>query len=1675
MKKVFKTLLVILVVLLVVFAVANTYKYFTSGKQQITISMAKQAYTNSDFYLSIIAKKDGVDLENTKAKVKLLDNKGKIVKDAKITVDNENTIISIPDIEAGKYTIEAVISSKAGKDKIEREIYISNGNKENVTITFDKGIYKPGDTVQYRALITSKENDEPIKKDVNISIYDGNDNRVYNETIGASEYGIVGGRFKLADEVNSGNYKFVVKTDGNETTKQFKVNPYITPKYEVKINTDKENYLVGDNAKIDISSNYFFGEPVAKAKYTIYINGEKYQERIADEHGLSSLEYSLKEAKTYSIKVEAVDESNYYVEATSNLVVGTDIFEIELLPEYGNLISGRRNDIYVFTYTPDKKPLKTYINVSSGDTSKQVATDENGIGRFSIDIASTTISNNYYNDYRYGNGDSAQEFNISAQNMNGDKINKTIKLNVTSKALMFTTDKVKYNQGEDITLKLNSDFSEGSSRNIYFMKNDKVVKMVTTSSDEVTVNLEECYGLVDILVTENKTSNFQRTIFIKPAKALNINIDTDKEEYRPGSDIKISFDTTDETKSKVDSALLVSMLDQSILSLSDNDLSIDNIKLALQDINFSNELDAATLYTAILDDSSEQTVMVLLLKQGNKNANISEETRTNYDEKEEALGCAIISGIAIIVIVVVFLFVKFSNLREAVKHVINILIYIFTANLLVYCLYEEFSTYRSPDFGIGAIIVIGILCLATYIAWFWKMGKTLFRTSLSIIISMIIIGAISLTMELLYYEDINGWIVLGVIAVLVLILSILKRVSEERNWKINKVFKKISREIVYILTFFVAGICSAIIANIIYAITKIEGLNIALTLFFLYFLNTKFNGIGKEDRRQLSTKSVGFIIILIVAIVGIMAIIGIYTVIRSFGSTLNDGPVYYDDFDYSRRESDAISTNQFTKGSSAGSSFDGFSGAIDSTAESSSSGWLSSKIGEIGSASEIGSTVNTKERVKNQVVEDNSLDEAVQAPEVTQTTDEHVRNVFLESMCFIPELVAQNGHADLDLKLSDNITTWTIQTVGNTKDGKIGYGSLDTVKVFKEFFADFELPKNLTETDKVSIPVTVYNYTENELNVTLQIKEDSWFKLDGESTLSVNVAGKSSELVYVPITVLETGNHKFRVEAVGGELKDIIEKDLTVTPKGYKVEKVVSSGTAEGNMSEDILILDDILEGTGTAKVKLYASAMAQTVEGMENIFRMPTGCFEQISSSLYPNILALKYMEDNGIVDEKLKKTALEYINSGYQKILTYEVQGESGGYSLYGNSPAETVLTAYGLMEFSDLKEVYSVDDNVTDKMTEFLYKKQNSNGTFEITGSHLGGANSREKTAVNAYITWALSETNPKDERLKKSINYLKDELDKVNDNYTLALIANVLANVDDKETNDVVKRLVNNVNVDGKIAYMESNICDYYGSYSSSQTLQTTALTSMALSKTSSNTNLNKQLINYIISRKDYYGTWYTTQATILSLKALNQFNAKEKLENQTIKVKVNSDEKNIEIKDNPLEYYELKFEKLEKENKLTMDIEKGSGYYEIVEEYYIPYEKVDLTEQKIEVKVESENSLKVNDILNANVKLVNKNKSTIKNTMVTLTIPQGFTTMEDSLMELEAKGIIEKYEMNYRTVNLYISDFEDSEVIDLAVQFRAMYPVEITGLDVRAYDYYNPDVEGNCMPVEIKVK
>jgi len=74
---------------------------------------------------------------------------------------------------------------------------------------------------------------------------------------------------------------------------------------------------------------------------------------------------------------------------------------------------------------------------------------------------------------------------------------------------------------------------------------------------------------------------------------------------------------------------------------------------------------------------------------------------------------------------------------------------------------------------------------------------------------------------------------------------------------------------------------------------------------------------------------------------------------------------------------------------------------------------------------------------------------------------------------------------------------------------------------------------------------------------------------------------------------------------------------------------------------------------------------------------------------------LALDYLKSTKQLIPEIEIKARKYINAGYQRLLTFEVPG--GGFDWFGRSPAHINLTAYGLLEFTDMSKIHPVDPQV------------------------------------------------------------------------------------------------------------------------------------------------------------------------------------------------------------------------------------------------------------------------------------------------------------------------------------------------------------------------------------------
>jgi hypothetical protein len=404
-----------------------------------------------------------------------------------------------------------------------------------------------------------------------------------------------------------------------------------------------------------------------------------------------------------------------------------------------------------------------------------------------------------------------------------------------------------------------------------------------------------------------------------------------------------------------------------------------------------------------------------------------------------------------------------------------------------------------------------------------------------------------------------------------------------------------------------------------------------------------------------------------------------------------------------------------------------------------------------------------------------------------QEPDTHVRSWFPEALYIAPEIITdRDGRASITIPIADSITTWRMAMLASTTKGALGSGT-SSLKVFQDFFVDLDLPVTLTQGDHVSIPVAVYNYSGSRGDVRLQLQQESWFSSEGETldrTLPVD-SGRVGGSQFT-IEAARIGKFKLTLKAgMDGSAKraDIVVREIEVVPNGRE-QSMVFNGRLDATIQHQLDFPAASIRDASTIFVRLYPGPLSQVIEGMDSLLRMPYGCFEQTSSSTYPNVLALDYMKRTKKLTPEVHAKAEGFIANGYQRLLTFEVPG--GGFSWFGNAPANKILTSYGLMEFSDMSKVHDTDPKVIQRTQQWLAGQQQPDGSWKPDTNFINeGATNRynaDVLRITAYIAWSLETTGYQGPAVEKAKQFIESHLSadsRKPDAYTLAVLANFAA--------------------------------------------------------------------------------------------------------------------------------------------------------------------------------------------------------------------------------------------------------------------------------------------------------
>jgi len=682
-------------------------------------------------------------------------------------------------------------------------------------------------------------------------------------------------------------------------------------------------------------------------------------------------------------------------------------------------------------------------------------------------------------------------------------------------------------------------------------------------------------------------------------------------------------------------------------------------------------------------------------------------------------------------------------------------------------------------------------------------------------------------------------------------------------------------------------------------------------------------------------------------------------------------------------------------------------------------------------------------------------------PLYLETDTSSVRNDFRQTIYWNPLIKTDNnGKTKISFCNSDEITTFRATAEGFSNIGLIGRKE-QTYFTQLPFSMAVKIPAYVTFFDTIFMPLTLTNNTSKTLEGKLNIKSPQAFQLINELPQTIEVDANSTKIIYIPYTVSNlAGKSQFTISFKSNAYSDAFSQPVEVLPKGFPAKFSLSDKATKRDFSFDI---KDMVAGSMTAGFEAYPDMLEEMMSGIEGLLKEPCGCFEQTSSSTYPNILALRYMNETNQISPAIREKALGLIDRGYKRLTGFETS--DNGYEWFGRVSPHEGLTAYGLMEFNDMKNVYpNVDNKMIDRTQNWLLARKDGKGSFSRSTNALHNFGLISNTVHNAYIVYALSEVGNVD--LKKEIEVVLTEALESKDAYRLALVANALYNLKDiKRAKNVMSLLYQQIETDG-FGKLKAEHSIMYSQGNSLQ-IETASLIILAMLKDEkANNEILVKGIDFLTKSRTY-GYFGSTQGTVLALKALTEYAKlmKHPKEPGTIKLNVNKGQ------DFKTDYGAETKEKI-KVSGFAKSISDGKQNVSInfnktttampwsFNASWTTYTPNSDENCKVGLKTNcSVTNCNVGETVRMTVSVTNKNNQSLPMTLVKIGIPSALSVQPWQLKELQEKRVFDYYEIFNNYLVLYFVGLQESGTIDIPFDLKAEIPGTYEAPASSAYLYY----------------
>ena len=698
-----------------------------------------------------------------------------------------------------------------------------------------------------------------------------------------------------------------------------------------------------------------------------------------------------------------------------------------------------------------------------------------------------------------------------------------------------------------------------------------------------------------------------------------------------------------------------------------------------------------------------------------------------------------------------------------------------------------------------------------------------------------------------------------------------------------------------------------------------------------------------------------------------------------------------------------------------------------------------------------------------------------------------LRRDFTETIYWHPLLITdESGKAEIEFALSDSVTTFDVLLDGHGS-GRIGTGQGEVTARIPFSLAP-KVPFEVTAGDKIDLPLGINNDTDHPVSVNTNIQTNDLLQIsDASDRASELVAGQRSR-EFFPLSVIgEAGDATVEFSGNAGSLQDRIRKTIRVVPAGFPFTQAIAGQLAD-EQEVSLTLPETWVPGSLKVSLTAYPSALADIRDGIEGIIREPHGCFEQASSSNYPNIWALKFMQDHDIADPAFTRRAKGFLKNGYAKLIGYECSRK--GYEWFGGDPGHEALTAYGLMEFRDMTGVWDVEQEMITRTAKWLMSRRDGTGGFLRNAKALDSFGSAPPDITNAYIVWALTEANQDD--LTKELTHVVELAGDSDDPYLVGLAACAAVNTGRPESATLLDKLTKLQQADGHLQGTRGSITRSGGVSLQVETTSLAAIAWLTAAIRHSDATVDNwsasahRAIQWITANRSGGGGFGSTQATVLALKALvlNAELNKHQLHDGALVVQVaNGEIGRTEFRADqvqPIRLQGIGGSLQPGENQLVLSLTGDNKMPFALDVSYRTRKPSNGADCPVRLATRLANtSVKAGATIGLHVQLENTSGKGQPMTTAIIGLPAGLEPRQEKLTELQDAGVFDYYEQTGRELVFYwrslSPDVRGDDKIDFTLDVVAEIPGNFTGPASRTYLYYTAEEKHWNDPLQVEIQ